>query len=313
MMMEGRTGRYRLLLARHFALDPGAASPSPPLQLAGNIGSLLRMSVQELAELYFNLGLHYNDITNLLARRHRYIVSKRHLKRILNSCGLFRHRGYDTLDEVITFVDEQLQTSGQLYGYRWMYTKYKENGLHVRKEDIRLILKELNPRGTRRLHHQGYFAKGHSYIWHLDSYDKLKPFGICINVCIDRFARKVIWMNAFTTSSDRYIVGGYYMEAVERLGGCPRIVRGERGTENVKVRDFQRFRRRNIQDGSAIDSYIEEASTANQRTERWWGFLRKESMEFYISLFLYLKDRGLFNGGYLDRSLIQFCFMSIIQ
>ncbi|XP_051249570.1 uncharacterized protein LOC127359638 [Dicentrarchus labrax] len=120
-------------------------------------------------------------------------------------------------------------------------------------------------------------------------------------------------MNAFTTSSDPKIIGGYYIEAVQRLGGCPRIVRGDRGTENVKVRDFQRFLRRNIHDGSGIDSYIEGASTANQRIESWWGFLRRESMEFYISLFNDLKDRGLFDGAYLDRSLIQFCFMGIIQ
>ncbi|KAF3836685.1 hypothetical protein F7725_004149 [Dissostichus mawsoni] len=91
----------------------------------------------------------------------------------------------------------------------------------------------------------------------------MKPFGICINGCIDGFSRKIIWMNAFTTSSDPKIVGGYYIEAVEKLGGCPRIVRGDKGTENVKVRDVQRFVRRNIQDGSAIDSYIEGASTAN--------------------------------------------------
>ncbi|KAK0145716.1 hypothetical protein N1851_015376 [Merluccius polli] len=276
------------------------------------------MSVEELVKLYFDLGLHYKDIVTLLASRHHYVVSERHLKRILNSCGLFRRKGYTTLDRVVQFIEEQLNTSGQLCGYRWMYRKCKENGLHVKKEEIRLILKELDPRGVeirglRRLHRRRYFAKGPNYIWHFDSYDKLKPFGICINGCIDGFSRKTIWMNAFTTSSDPKIIGGYYMEAVQRLGGCPRIARGDKGTENVKVRDFQRFLRRNIHDGSAIDSYIDGASTANQRIESWWGFLRRESMEFYISLFTDLKDRGLFDGTYLDRSLIQFCFMGIIQ
>lgn len=103
------------------------------------------------------------------------------------------------------------------------------------------------------------------------------------------------------------------MEAVQRTGGCPRIVRGDRGTENVRVRDFQRFLRQNIDDGSDIDSYIEGASTSNQRIESWWGFLRKESMEFYISLLVDLKDRGLYHGTYLDKSLVQFCFLGIIQ
>ncbi|KAJ8010111.1 hypothetical protein DPEC_G00071600 [Dallia pectoralis] len=49
------------------------------------------------------------------------------------------------------------------------------------------------------------------------------------------------------------------------------------------------------------------------RIESWWGFLRRESMEFYICRFADLKDRGLFDGAYLDKGLIQFCFMGIIQ
>ncbi|XP_061745248.1 uncharacterized protein LOC133544166 [Nerophis ophidion] len=276
------------------------------------------MAVQELIRLYFQLGLHCKDIAALLASRHRYIVSERHLKRIMKACSLFRRKGYTSLDRVVDFIQQQLQTSGLLCGYRWMYTKCKEGGLHVKKGEVRLILKELDPRGVelrarRRLHRRNYFAKGPNYFWHFDSYDKLKPFGICINGCIDGFSRKIIWMNAFTTSSDPKIIGGYYMEAVKKFGGCPRIVRGDRGTDNVKVRDFQRFLRRNIDDGSGIDSYIEGASTANQRIESWWGFLRRESMEFYISMFTDLKDRGLFGGTYLDRGLIQFCFMSFIQ
>ncbi|KAJ4937708.1 hypothetical protein JOQ06_002340, partial [Pogonophryne albipinna] len=66
-------------------------------------------------------------------------------------------------------------------------------------------------------------------------------------------------------------------------------------------------------DDSAIDIYIEGASTANQRIESWWGFLRRESMEFYICMFTDLKNRGLFDGAFLDKSVLQFCFMGIIQ
>ncbi|KAF7642204.1 hypothetical protein LDENG_00262620 [Lucifuga dentata] len=191
-----------------------------------------------------------------------------------------------------------------------MHYKCVENGILVRKEDVHFLLKELDPRGdelrrTRHLNRWQYFTKGPNYIWHLDSYDKLKPFGICINGCIDGFSRKIIWLNAFTTSSDPKIVGGYYTEVVDRLRGCPRIVRGDHGTENGKVRDFQRFLRHNIPDDYGVESYLEGASTANQRIESWWGFLRKESME-------YLKDRGFFDGRFLDRSLIQFCFMALI-
>lgn len=50
------------------------------------------------------------------------------------------------------------------------------------------------------------------------THDKLKPLGNCINRCIDRFSKKIIWMNTFTTSSDPIIVGGspYYSFAQPR-------------------------------------------------------------------------------------------------
>ncbi|KAI9517869.1 hypothetical protein NQZ68_001038 [Dissostichus eleginoides] len=36
-------------------------------------------------------------------------------------------------------------------------------------------------------------------------------------------------------------------------------------------------------------------------------------MEFYICMFTDLKNRGLFDGAFLDKSVLQFCFMGIIQ
>ena len=146
-------------------------------------------------------------------------------------------KAYSDLSVLVDFISDQLQYSGQLHGYRWMYAKCREHGLRVRKEDVRLLLKELDPRGVsrrlaRRLRRRNYFSKGPNFIWHIDSYDKLKPYGICINGSIDGFSRKMIWLNAYTTSSDPKLIGGYYIEAVQRLGGCPRVVRGDLGTEN---------------------------------------------------------------------------------
>ncbi len=166
-------------------------------------------------------------------------LSERHLKRILSARGHWR--SWSWLNILATNC-----STGQLHGYRWMYTKCREHGLCVRKEDVRLVLKELDPRGVslrqaRRLRRRSYFSKGPSFIWHMDSYDKLKPYGICANGSIDDFSRKIIWLNAYTTSSDPRLIGSYYIEAEQRLGGCPRLVRGDLGTENGYVRGFQRF------------------------------------------------------------------------
>ena len=122
----------------------------------------------------------------------------------------------------------------------------------------------------------------------------------------------MIWLNAYTTNSDPKLIGGYYVDAVQRFGGCPRVIRGDLGTENGHVRGFQRFLVP-IPVENNLDSYLEGASTANQRIEYWWGFLRKQCADFWMSVFGDLRDNGMFDGGFVDKNLIQFCFMSLIQ
>ncbi|KAJ8245053.1 hypothetical protein GJAV_G00276110 [Gymnothorax javanicus] len=191
--------------------------------------------------------------------------------------------------------------------------------LWCEKEDVRLILSELDPVSSRvaqsrRLRRRQYFSEGPNFIWHMDSYDKLKPYGICINGCIDGFSRKIIWLKAAQTNSDPHVIGGYFVKAIEEVGGGPRIVRTDEGTENIVVRDIQVFMCRDGLDGRAAErSHIGGASTANQRIECWWGIMRKEGIEYWIQLLGELKDQGLFGGDFLDKALSQFCFMNIIQ
>lgn len=104
------------------------------------------------------------------------------------------------------------------------------------------------------------------------------------------------------------------LDSIERLGGCPKLVRTDMGTENVVVRYIQRYLRRNGEDERAAErSYISGKSTANQRIESWWGVMRKEGIEYWITVLGELKDEGLYTGDFLDRSLSQFSFMSLIQ
>lgn len=267
----------------------------------------------------FELGLEYKDILRALAQRYQIILSLRHLKRILKKTGLTRRNNYSNVADVIDFIQDQLTNSGKLHGYRWMHVKCKRSGLKCRKEDVRLILSILDPEGTlrrrrRRLLRRVYNGVGPNNIWHFDSYDKIKRYGICINGCVDGFSRKVIWLNVYVNSSDPKIIGGYFMESVEALGGCPRIIRGDHGTENTYVRDIQRFLRRNGVDPVAGErSYMSGASTANQRIEYWWSFLRRECMDFWIEEFHNMLEAGQFDGGFVDINLLRYCFLHIIQ
>jgi len=159
-----------------------------------------------------------------------------------------------------------------------------------------------------------YQNPGANAIWHLDGYDKLKPFGICISGCIDGFSRHIIWLEAWRTNNDPRVIAGYFVDAVKMKGGCPSRVRADDGTENTFVQQMQIFLRSEHNDRYAgHQSYLRGKSTANQRIEMWWGILRKEAVNFWMDLLKRLQEDGYYTGDILDKNLLQFCFMDIIQ
>ncbi|KAL3866444.1 hypothetical protein ACJMK2_043740 [Sinanodonta woodiana] len=103
------------------------------------------MNTRHLIELYFYMGFTYDEIAMILSIKHNMMISVCHLKRKLHELNLTRRKGYSDLDTVLSFIEYQLTTSGQMHGYRWMYQKYLLNGLKVKKEDIRLVLRMLDP------------------------------------------------------------------------------------------------------------------------------------------------------------------------
>ena len=277
------------------------------------------VDMYKLARLYYDMGLLYKDIVYAMFSIHNVVLSERHLKRILKQLGLGRRKGYTPAVDLVNVIEKEIKGSGQLHGYRWMTQKCKSMGYHCRKEDVRTIIGLLDPVGNdirrrRRLKRRTYVSKGPKFIWYFDGYDKLKRFGICIHGCIDGFSRQVLWLNAYNSSSDPRLVGGYYINTVEQQGGCPRIIRGDCGTENVHVKDFHTFLRKDGEDSRAGDlSYIDGPSTSNQRIEYWWSFLRRQCSEFWINFFEELEGNGHFSGSYVDVNLIQYCFMHIVQ
>ena len=232
---------------------------------------------------------------------------------------LYRRKYTTNVLDVALFILEKLQGSGQLNGYRWMHSRCIANGFVVSRETVRHLLSILDPEGVetrrrRRLRRRLYRGVGPNFTWHMDCYDKLKPYGICISGCIDGFSRKIIWLQAYHTSSDPGVIAGYFIECVVDEGGCPRRVRADYGTENGVVRDMQTFLRRNHRDGLAdTKSFVYGQSVANQCIEAWWSILRKQNAQHWMNIFSELKDDGDFTGNFIDKSLIQFCFMAIIQ
>ena len=285
------------------------------------IGGNAAFARDEVIQTYFNLGFKAQEIVLFLVSVYGIRISLRHLKRILRRLGCSRRRFQSNLDEIVEAVEKELKGSGSLLGYRAMHQRLlNQYGLFTTREVVRHVLKIFDPEGVEhrlrhRLRRRVYRSKGPNYLWHIDGYDKLKPFGFCIHGAIDGFSRRILWLEVASTNSDPKVIAQYYLDYVRQFGGTARIIRGDRGTENVSLAAIQHFFRRSCDDDfSAAKSFMYGKSTTNQRIEAWWGRLRQGCADWWIEFFKNLTDSGLYNdNNVLHRECLKFSFMDVIQ
>ena len=122
----------------------------------------------------------------------------------------------------------------------------------------------------------------------------------------------MIWLNVYVTNKDPSLIAGYYVEALMELSGCPRLVKVDAGTENGVIKTLQDTLMGEARNG-LHHTYIEGTSILNQRIESYWCYLRKQCLEYWISLFHDLKEHGNFVGDFVDQNILLFCFMAIVQ
>lgn len=276
----------------------------------------------DLIRSYFYSGYTYAEIVLLLNERHNVQLSVPHLKRNLKRLRLRRRNLDFDIDNVIQCISNELKGSGSSMGYRAMHQKLRSvYNLQVDQETVRLCLKQLDPEGVedrsrRRLRRRVYVSKGPNYQWHIDGYDKLRPFGFFIHGCIDGFSRKLLWLEVAESNHDPKLIANYFVKSVTAISAIPNGIRADRGTENVIVAAIQRWLYWSIfGDNEAYNSFQYVRSTSNQRIESWWSFLRRYGgANWWINYFKDLRDSGAFNDeDPIQRACLQFCFMNIIQ
>ena len=119
-----------------------------------------------------------------------------------------------------------------------------EYGMQLDRESVRIILVNLDPMGVllrkrRRLKRRQYINKGPNFVFHIDGWDKLKRYGLCVHGCIDGFSRKIMWLRAAYSNNDPYIVCKFYAQCARENNGVPCVIRSDRGTENVNIELMQ--------------------------------------------------------------------------
>lgn len=266
-------------------------------------------------------GFNYQEIVDLLREHHDIVLSVRHLKRILKDNGLGRRKNDCSFAVLCNTVNMEINTSGSLLGYRTMHHKLKiVHGINVPRKIVSEVQTILDPIGvahrrSRRLKRRLYYAKGPNYIWHLDGYDKLKRYGFCIHGCIDGYSRKLLWLETASSNNCPQTVARYFLEYVNNIEGTARVVRADRGTENVNIAAIQRFFRLNDNDSMAGQkSFLYGRSTANQRIEAFWSQLRRSFTQRWLNLFKDMSDDGSWDeDDPIHRECLKFCFTFTIQ
>ena len=133
-----------------------------------------RRELRLLIERYFHLGFENQVILDFLKNRHGITISLSTLKRRLRDYGLKRRGAQIEDQEVREILLREISGPGQLRGYRavWHSLRLKHH-IHVPRERVANLLRELNPDGTRerrgrKLTRRRYISYGPNFCWHVD-------------------------------------------------------------------------------------------------------------------------------------------------
>ena len=229
---------------------------------------------------YFTRGFSYHEILLFLEKQHRHVISYSTLLRRLNQLGL--HRRQKNADHAhfrcaYQRIEEIVNGPGSSGGYRAVCHTRKMEGTQVPRRFVEWSLKEIDPircelRRKHGIKRRQYLNSGPNFAWHIDGYDKLKPWGFPIHGVIDGYSRKILWLKVTRTNNSPDMVGSFYLQAIRKLGGCPVELITDLGTENGLAASIQCFFRENL------DAHRYVASPRNQRIEGWWSqFARQRS------------------------------------
>lgn len=211
-------------------------------------------------------------------------------------------------------VEEELKRSGSLLGYRLMHHRIRcSYGLRTSRDTVRQILAVLDPEGVQarsshRLRRRLYWAMGPNYIWHVDGNDKLVPYGLAIHGAIDGYSRKILWLEIGPSNKNPLITAGYFLDCVRQLGGTALHLRFDPGTENGRIAQLHSV----LTNGAGVSTFGK--SSANQRIECWWSFLKKSFLGWWINYFKDMISVGLLNtADPLHIESVRFFFGRILK
>ena len=194
--------------------------PLPVYSPCMNVNGVLEDDQLELISSYFKQGYSNLEMPEFL-KLHGITISISTLKRRLRTLGLSRRPANMPLDELKGIIERELGGRGCFVGYRRIWARLRRKGYMAERITVMKLLRELDPEGVesrkrKRLRRRIYRAKGPNFVWHIDGYDKLKPYGFCVHGAIDGFSRRLIWLEVGSTNNNPEVITKFYLDAVNK-------------------------------------------------------------------------------------------------
>ena len=254
----------------------------------------------------------------MLDKNHGHKSSYSTLLRRLKSYGLNRIQKAEEDDEGFlrtahNRIEEIVNGPVSCGGYRTCWHTLEMEGIRVPRTFVQFALKEIDPYGCEqrkkhRLSRRVYKNDGPNYAWHIDGYDKLKPWGFPIHGAIDGFSRKVIWLNVTRSNNSPNNIASFYISTVQTYGGCPVELVNDLGTENGLAASMQCF----FQNNTDAHRYV--PSPRNQRIESWWSHFSKSRSSWWREYFSNLESHNIYDPTLdIHKAALWFCFSNILQ
>jgi hypothetical protein len=191
----------------------------------------------------------------------------RKVRELLGAKGVSRGSDEAAIEATIVAI---MNAGESGLGRRKIMGELKAKGIPHTRNDVARILRTLDPVGRdqryrRRVPRVVYNIVVVNRMWHFDGYEHLVKWGIYAHGIICGASRCVVGLNV-TDNKFSAPVAAFMMTAFLDKG-VPRIVRCDRGTENVGVDRLVAL----LREAHYKIDIIHGPSTRNQRIERWWG------------------------------------------
>ena len=182
-----------------------------------------------------------------------------------------------------------------------------------------------------------YFVKGPNRVFSIDGHDKLSRFGFEIYGAIDAYSRYIVWCYVGISNRTAVSVNKQYLRLIRHILHMPKLIRSDKGNYNILysfakqakylliiyfnigtetvllAQSHLTLRRAKKPDLPFHKAYSYGKSTKNQRIEAWWNLLTEGQTQEWKVFFAELEGEGLFDGGDIDKSCLQYIYMDIIR